>query len=1091
MERATVFAPVSGLERRLPKTFNSSIIRNNASVIREILGLKKVIIPAEGVALPEESLVRPRDRRHTYLSSPDQGLSYQRTRTSGDEIAFLRDFVRTLPIPGSSLPTDADIRTRITSLKSGPPLPIKQRLLKSLNRWIFSSSESTESRPLPGLTLIAPQFRGLPDITPTDESERIENIYFKGATNRPFDIYVKSTGEYGAPRIMFRKQGETSVYSLDMQQKPDRWHPEVKNQWHGAIRFSLPGIYEFKIEGEPNWQKIIVAPPYAERSFWYGIFPRSISSQKGIHGTFDDLTHNLSYIKKLSGRKAGESVLYLTPFHPIGRTNRKGPDDALIADPTDPGCPYAIGSHLVVPRSSFAGEYESLLVRPNVRSLFTSFNDGVVNAENIQTFFKDITSEEALSYLGGLIDIGYLRTSAKGLVTTDLFFQQGRTSIAKEGDHNSNLALKRIKEGFNRDLDFAQRLFNVLNNAYKDQVFLKFKSETTEERIRALGLGPKETAKLIEIFQVARSESGGHRAINPQLGTLKQFRFFVKKAQTRGLKVAYDWALNYSPDHPWVTEHPEFLKKRPDGTFLCAENPPKRYEDVYLLEFYPTNLDKFIVSLTRSAGISGNIPFSHLDINNFSDLARLLRSSNPSEVTKARIIAEKVIREYRKKPEIFRDISVSMRQVLEQNKIQNEASRRELWDSLKGDIVHWINQGVKLIRVDNPHKKPLAFWNWIIPEIKREHPEVVFLAEAFADDAIRRKLSVAGFDQTYDSYFPWSKHGYDQPRKMRTGLHGVAERQMMEKDYLRSNYWPATPDILVKDLVKHGMPAFKVRMALAAMMSPNWGIPSGLELIERTANIFKEEPADSEKYRLIVRDLSQRRLQSFVTMLNQIRSSNPALRQPNYFKLHSIDQGGLPANRHLFAFKKQVGDNIIIVVAKTRKGEQQGFLQLPLYEFGIDAHQDYYLKDLVSVRHFKAEGIPRAITGIPHYKRRGDSVYVKLTDEDPIHIFKFLKKTPNKYELEDPVEKGTYYFAGKKGSGFRSVHSFSAYERRESPSSLGGGDALSDTNEEVSRIFSTRSPGTVLGVRTRMHPISPSSPASPLRLVRRIKGKSK
>jgi starch synthase (maltosyl-transferring) len=285
------------------------------------------------------------------------------------------------------------------------------------------------------------------------------------------------------------------------------------------------------------------------------------------------------------------------------------------------------------------------------------------------------------------------------------------------------------------------------------------------------------------------SPAGGHDAVEPSIGTLEDFDHFVSAAAALGLEVALDYALQCSPDHPWVSKHPEWFRRRSDGTIRYAENPPKRYQDIHPLEFWPPSDD----------------------------------------------------------------------------------DRAALWEACADILRFWIGHGVRIFRVDNPHTKPLAFWEWLLPEIWAEDPEVVFLAEAFTHPAMMHRLGEIGFSQSY-TYFTW-RH---EPWEVRSYLEELAFGPAAA--WFRPNLWPTTPDILAGVLRNGNRAAFQLRALLAALLSPSYGIYSGYELCEnRPASPDNEEFWDSEKYRIVRRDWTRPdSLAPFLATLNRIRRSEPA-----------------------------------------------------------------------------------------------------------------------------------------------------------------------------------------------------------------------
>jgi starch synthase (maltosyl-transferring) len=331
-------------------------------------------------------------------------------------------------------------------------------------------------------------------------------------------------------------------------------------------------------------------------------------------------------------------------------------------------------------------------------------------------------------------------------------------------------------------------------------------------------------------------ETGGHDAINPELGSDEDFRALVDAAREHGIDVALDLAINCSPDHPWLKEHPEWFFRRPDGTLKYAENPPKKYQDIY------------------------NVNFASEDW--------------PA-----------------------------------------------LWDALLDVVRHWVDRGVAVFRVDNPHTKPFAFWEWLIREVRAEHPEVIFLAEAFTRRAVMRELAKIGFAQSY-TYFTWKNARWELTEYVNELAHGE------EAEYFRPNFFTNTPDILTDYLAQGGSPAFPIRLILAATLSPSYGIYSGFEHFEHVQRPGSEEYLDNEKYELKRRALDGPLL-PLVQRLNHVRRENPALqRLENIVFLDA-------ANDALIAYAKREGANAIVcVVNLDPEHAQEGLVQVP-YELGV------------------------------------------------------------------------------------------------------------------------------------------------------------
>jgi starch synthase (maltosyl-transferring) len=331
-------------------------------------------------------------------------------------------------------------------------------------------------------------------------------------------------------------------------------------------------------------------------------------------------------------------------------------------------------------------------------------------------------------------------------------------------------------------------------------------------------------------------ETGGHDAIHPELGSDEDFVALVAAAREHTIDVALDLAINCSPDHPWLKEHPEWFFRRPDGTLKYAENPPKKYQDIY------------------------NVNFASEDWRN-------------------------------------------------------------LWDALLGVVRHWVGRGVTVFRVDNPHTKPFAFWEWLIKEIRTANPEVVFLAEAFTRRAVMRELAKIGFSQSY-TYFTWKNARWELVEYLSELAHGE------EAEYFRPNFFANTPDILTDYLAHGGPPAFPVRLILAATLSPSYGIYSGFEHYEHVQRPGSEEYIDNEKYEIKHRALDGPLL-PLVQRLNRIRRENPALQRLE--NLVFLDA----ANEAILAYAKRDGANAIVCVVNLDPHHaQEGLVHVP-YELGM------------------------------------------------------------------------------------------------------------------------------------------------------------
>jgi starch synthase (maltosyl-transferring) len=442
---------------------------------------------------------------------------------------------------------------------------------------------------------------------------------------------------------------------------------------------------------------VIVERERARFGAWYEMFPRSAGTDPTRSATFDEAAARLPYVASM-----GFDVLYLPPIHPIGRSFRKGPNNALTPAPGDPGSPWAIGA-----------------------------------------------------------------------------------------------------------------------------------------------------------------AEGGHKAVEPGLGTLEDFDRFVSAAGGHGLEIALDIAIQASPDHPYVREHPEWFRHRPDGTIKYAENPPKKYQDIY-----PINFD--------------------------------------SEEWPA------------------------------------------LWRELKDIFEFWIGHGVRIFRVDNPHTKPFRFWQWALAEIKRDHPDTIFLSEAFTRPKVMRYLAKCGFSQSY-SYFTWRNTAAELTEYF-TELTATDVRE-----YLRPNLFANTPDILHEYLQQGGRPAFEIRFILAATLGASYGIYSGYELAENVpVKPGSEEYLDSEKYQIRPRNFDRpESLAGLIRTVNAARRAHPALQHDHGLAFHPAD------NPELLCYSKRSVDGsdlLLMIVNVDPLRMQHGYVQLPLADWGYMPHDTIEVQDLLSSERYYWRG---------------------------------------------------------------------------------------------------------------------------------------
>ena len=471
----------------------------------------------------------------------------------------------------------------------------------------------------------------------------------------------------------------------------------------------------------------------ARFSAWYEVFPRSCSPDPGRPGTFRDLEALLPYVAGM-----GFDVLYLPPVHPIGRSHRKGKNNAVTAGPGDPGSPWAIGA-----------------------------------------------------------------------------------------------------------------------------------------------------------------AEGGHKAVHPDLGTVDDFRHLLAAAREHGLEVALDIAFQCSADHPYLKEHPEWFRSRPDGTIQYAENPPKKYEDIYPFDF-------------------------------------------------------------------------------------GTPDWRALWEELEGVVRFWIDQGVRLFRVDNPHTKPFAFWETLLANVRADHPDALFLSEAFTRPKIMYRLSQLGFAQSY-TYFAWRN------TKAELEAYFTELTTPPVREFFRPCLWPNTPDILTEYLQSGGRAGFLIRFLLAATLGASYGIYGpAFELLEhRPREPGSEEYLNSEKYEIKHWDLKRPdSLREVIATVNRVRRTNPALQQDANLRFHGID------NEQMLCYSKRSGDNrILVVVNLDPHSTQSGWTRLDLDALGLRKDEAFEVDDLLA--------------GV-RYPWRGARNYVELDPRKmPAHLFRVVRPAEAQARSSHPGEVGT------------------------------------------------------------------------------------
>ena len=396
----------------------------------------------------------------------------------------------------------------------------------------------------------------------------------------------------------------------------------------------------------------------------------------------------------------------------------------------------------------------------------------------------------------------------------------------------------------------------------------------------ALNAGPGDPGSPYAIG----SGEGGHKSVHPDLGTLEDFRHFVEACREQGMEVALDFAIQASPDHPYIKEHPEWFRFRPDGSIKYAENPPKKYQDIVNVDW-------------------------------------------------------------------------------------NSEDREGLWREWRDVLLHWVEQGVKVFRVDNPHTKPFPFWEWCIGEVQKEHPDVIFLAEAFSRPRIMQNLAKLGFTQSY-TYFTWRNEKWEIIEYLTELSHEEPS------EYMRPNFFANTHDILPHVLQFGGRAAFQMRFVLAATLSPTYGIYSGYEMGENTPRGERGTTVyyqDSEVYEYKVWDWNRPgNIKDYIGLVNRIRRENPALHYLKNLSFHEAQD-----NNILF-YGKRKDDNAVFVAANLDPhNPHDTHVQFPLWEMGIGEDEEYVVEELISGRRMPA---------------RGSWFWVRLTPwSNPVEVFRVRK----------------------------------------------------------------------------------------------------
>ena len=389
------------------------------------------------------------------------------------------------------------------------------------------------------------------------------------------------------------------------------------------------------------------------------------------------------------------------------------------------------------------------------------------------------------------------------------------------------------------------------------------------------------------------SPEGGHKSIHSQLGTLKDFNHFIETVRKQNMEVALDLAFQCSPDHSYVRKNPQWFRHRPDGSIKYAENPPKKYQDIYPLDFECEDW-------------------------------------------------------------------------------------RNLWNELRDVVLFWIQNGVYIFRVDNPHTKAFRFWEWLIAKVREKHPKTIFLSEAFTRPKVMRYLAKVGFSQSY-TYFTWRNTKPELTQYM------LELTQTEVREYLRPNFFANTPDILHEYLQFGGRAAFKIRVVLAATLAASYGIYGpAFELCENRAIPGTEEYLDSEKYQIRLWNLEDARgIQDLVARLNQIRRENVALQFDRNLEFYPVD------NEQLLCFTKSTDDlsNVILVVVNLDPHHvQSGWIKLPLKKLRLEESQNYQVHDLLTET---------------RYLWHGETNYAELDPKvTPAHVFRLRRKIKTEHDFD-------------------------------------------------------------------------------------------
>ncbi|MFO1074055.1 MAG: maltotransferase domain-containing protein [Geminicoccaceae bacterium] len=582
----------------------------------------------------------------------------------------------------------------------------------------------------------------------------------------------------------------------------------------------LAAVVKYRTQDEESWTEVPMRPTGNDR--WAGSFP---------------LVRNTRYLFTVEAWRDP----YATWRVEIGKKHAAG---------LSIGLELIEGRAILERAAGLATGKEAEVIRGIVARLAERPDDhgrqlAVLLGQEVAALMADAGERANRSRYGRVLEVVVDRTAAGFAAWYELFPR----SMSDDPERHGTFADVIDKLAYVRDMGFDVLYFPPIHPIGR---------KNRKGRNNSLTAGPDDPGSP---YAIGAAE-GGHNELHPELGGLDGFHRLVAAAAAHGLEIALDFAIQASPDHPWIREHPEWFDWRPDGTIKYAENPPKKYEDIVHVEFY-----------------DGALP--------------------------------------------------------------------SVWYELRDSLLYWIGQGVKTFRVDNPHTKPLPFWEWVIREVQDRHPDAIFLSEAFTRPKLMNRLAKLGFTQSY-SYFTW--------RNSKAELVDYLTELTVEeaKEHMRPNFFVNTPDINPTFLQTSGRPGFRIRAALAATLSPLWGVYSGFELCEATPIPGREEYLDSEKYEIRAWDWERMgHIREDITRLNRIRRENPAMW--DFTNLEFLNAG----NDQVVVYAKltEACDNAILVAVNLDPAHAQGTqFEVPLWRFGLDDAAGIAVEDLLTGSRFAWTG---------------------------------------------------------------------------------------------------------------------------------------